>query len=108
MTFADYQKYALRTASETAPDRLVLNGVMGLCGEAGECIDIVKKHMFQGHTLDRDKLTDEASDCLWYLATLAEGLGVTLDEIAVHNIEKLKSRYPNGFETEKSINREET
>jgi len=107
INFNDYQKAALRTASETAPDRLILNGVMGLCGEAGECIDIVKKHMFQGHVLDRDKLIDEASDCLWYLAVLAEGLGVSLDFIAEHNIAKLKKRYPNGFEAAKSVNREE-
>jgi len=107
ISFTDYQKAALRTASESTPDRLILNGVMGLCGEAGECIDIVKKHIFQGHGLNREKLIDEASDCLWYLAALAEGLGVTLDEIAEHNVEKLKKRYPNGFEAAKSINREE-
>ena len=106
MDFNDYQKHAMRTARDTAPDRLLLNGVMGLCGEAGECIDIVKKHLFQGHELDKEKLIDEASDCLWYIASIAESLGVTMESIAVHNVEKLIKRYPSGFSAENSINRE--
>jgi len=107
MDFSDYQTLALRTASNTAPDRLLLNGVMGLCGEAGECIDVVKKNIFQGHELDREKLIDEAGDCLWYLAALAEGLGVSLGDIASHNVEKLRRRYPDGFEASRSVNRTE-
>ena len=106
MDFNEYQKHAMRTARDTKPDRLLLNGVMGLCGEAGECIDIVKKHLFQGHELDREKLIDEASDCLWYIASLAESLDVTMESIAIHNVEKLKKRYPSGFSAENSINRE--
>jgi len=105
MNFTDYQKLAVRTASDSSKDDFILNGVMGLCGESGECIDIVKKHKFQGHELDTKKLLDEASDCLWYLAILAEGLGTTLEEIAIHNIEKLKKRYPSGFESSKSTSR---
>ena len=107
MDFNEYQKLAMRTASDTSKQNLVLDGVMGLCGESGECIDIVKKHMFQGHELNKQKLIDETSDCLWYLAAIASGLGVTLDEIARHNVEKLKKRYPNGFDADKSINRSE-
>lgn len=106
MDFTEYQALALRTAGRTDKDALLLNGVMGLCGEAGECIDLMKKHLFQGHNLDRDKLIGEAGDCLWYLASLAEGLGVGLDEIAEKNIVKLRKRYPDGFETEKSIRRD--
>lgn len=107
MDFNEYQKLAMRTASETGQKNLVLNGVMGLCGEAGECIDIVKKYMFQGHELDRQKLIDEASDCLWYLAAIAAGLGTGLEEIAVYNVEKLKKRYPDGFDADKSLHRPE-
>lgn len=105
MDFKEYQELAMRTASDTSKQNLILNGVMGLCGEAGECIDIVKKQMFQGHELDRQKLIDEASDCLWYLAEIASGLGISLEDIASHNIEKLKKRYPDGFDANKSINR---
>jgi len=107
MDFNEYQKLAMRTASEAGQKNLVLNGVMGLCGEAGECIDIVKKHMFQGHELDREKLIDEASDCFWYLAAIATGLGTTLEEIALYNVEKLKKRYPGGFDAESSLHRPE-
>ena len=107
MDFNEYQKLAMRTAIGKSEQNMILNGVMGLCGEAGECIDIVKKHMFQGHELDRQKLIDEASDCLWYLAEIASGLETSLEEIAYHNIEKLKKRYPDGFDADKSVNRPE-
>ena len=106
MDLTVYQALALRTAHYKDKDRLLLNGVMGLCGEAGECIDIVKKHHFQGHKLDAEKLIDEAGDCLWYLASIAEGLGVSLGDIAQRNVDKLRSRYPGGFQVERSVNRE--
>ena len=106
MDFNEYQELAMRTSANTAADRLLLNGVMGLCGEAGECIDVVKKHLFQGHELDRAKLLDEAGDCLWYLATLASALDVPLAAIALGNVDKLKKRYPEGFQAERSISRD--
>jgi len=107
MDFNEYQKLAMRTASDKSKENMVLNGVMGLCGESGECIDIVKKHMFQGHELNKEKLIDEASDCLWYLAEMATGLGIALEDIANHNVEKLRKRYPDGFDSGKSVNRTE-
>ena len=107
MTGYEYQEKALRTANKLTRSELILNGVMGLNGEAGECIDIVKKHLFQGHGLDERKLKDELSDVLWYVAITCEGLGITMDEVMQYNVEKLLRRYPNGFEAEKSINREE-
>ncbi len=106
MTMNEYQQLAQRTSSKAAEHNKVLNGVMGLNGEAGECIDIVKKHLFQGHELDETKLIDELSDVLWYIAETAAGLGVDMEEIAQHNIAKLRARYPKGFEAERSINRE--
>lgn len=105
MTGKEYQKLAMRTANSLSRDQLLLNGVMGLCGESGECIDIMKKHLFQGHPLDSENLMDELSDVLWYAAIIAEGLGTTLDEVAAHNVEKLRKRYPNGFDPERSIHR---
>jgi NTP pyrophosphatase (non-canonical NTP hydrolase) len=107
MDFNEYQKLAMRTASDSSKNELILNGVMGLCGEAGECIELMKKHLVQGHELDKHKLMDEASDCLWYLAAIASGLGIPLSDIAAYNVEKLKKRYPNGFEREKSVHRDE-
>lgn len=106
MNGTEYQAAAMRTASSLDKDALVLNGVMGLNGEAGECIDIVKKHLFQAHELDADKLVDELSDVMWYAAILAEGIGTTLDDVMQHNVDKLMRRYPEGFDTERSIHRE--
>lgn len=107
MTLNEYQKAASRTSSQLTAHAHIENGVMGLCGESGECIDIVKKATFQGHPLDHEKLIDELSDVLWYAAELATGLGVALDDVAQHNIDKLTARYPDGFSSEKSIHRKE-
>jgi NTP pyrophosphatase (non-canonical NTP hydrolase) len=86
---------------------VLINGVMGLCGESGEAIDIVKKHLAQGHELDREHLIKELGDIAWYLAEVATVLDVELEEVLVQNIEKLKARYPEGFSVEKSLNRTE-
>ena len=107
MDFNEYQKKALLTAGVSDKDKLILNGVMGLAGESGECIDMMKKHLFQGHQLDKEKLMDELGDVLWYIAVTAEGLGYRLADIASHNIAKLKKRYPEGFKAERSIHRDE-
>lgn len=107
MTGNKYQQYALRTSSHGSSGDMVLNGVMGLNGEAGECIDIVKKHLFQGHPLDTDKLIDELGDVLWYVAITAAAIGCELNDVMQHNIDKLRKRYPDGFNAERSINRED-
>ena len=79
---------------------------MGLCGEAGEVIDLVKKHLHQGHPLNKEQLIKELGDVAWYLAEAAYALGVDLDTVCAGNISKLKKRYPEGFDKERSINRE--
>lgn len=113
LTANDYQRAAMRTASGMQytmfddPNKgLLLNGVMGLNGEAGECIDIVKKALFQGHEVDREHLIEELGDCAWYLAVSCQALGVTLEECLNRNVEKLMKRYPDGFDKSRSINRE--
>lgn len=108
MNLNDYQKLAQRTSNTKCSVSKLVNGVMGLNGEAGECIDIVKKSEFQGHTLDAEKLFDECGDVLWYIAEIMTGLNRTMEELAVHNIDKLINRYPDGFEASKSISREES
>ena len=107
MTLNDYQVAADRTSGDLSPWDKVRNGCYGLNGEAGECIDILKKVEFQGHTFDPEKMLDELGDVLWYVAQAATGLGVTLQEVAEHNIAKLKARYPEGFDPERSIHRPE-
>ena len=108
MTGNEYQKLAMTTLNPALSKKDVLiNGVMGLCGESGEAIDIVKKHLHQGHELDKEKLIKELGDIAWYLAEAAYALDVDLDEVLEKNIAKLKARYPEGFDTERSLNREE-
>lgn len=107
MTANEYQKAALRTLNPALDKKDVLiNGVMGLCGESGEAIDIVKKWLAQGHTLRRDQLIDELGDIAWYLAEAAFALDVTLDEVLAGNLEKLRRRYPEGFDSDRSRGRE--
>ena len=103
-----YQALAMRTNS-TKNDNFetILNASLGLSGESGEVADLLKKNLYQGHDLPKEKIMDETGDILWYCALMAEGLGVNLSQIAEYNIEKLKRRYPQGFDREKSINREE-
>lgn len=106
MTINEYQKLAMTTLNPALSQKEVLiNSVMGLCGESGEAVDIVKKHLFQGHELNKEKLAKELGDIAWYLAEAATALDIPLDKIFKGNIDKLKKRYPEGFDTEKSLNR---
>ena len=106
MTPNEYQRLAMTTLNPALSDKDVLiNGVMGLCGEAGECIDIVKKHLAQGHALDREKLIKELGDVAWYLAETAYALDADLNTVLQGNLDKLRARYPEGFDAQRSINR---
>ena len=99
----EYQSLTTVTLDPALDKRDVLiNSVMGLCGEAGEAIDIVKKWMAHGHELDKDHLAKELGDIAWYLAEAATALDLSLEDILRANIEKLQKRYPQGFDTERS------
>ena len=107
MKVNEYQKLAMRTLNPKLDKKDVLiNSVMGLCGESGEAIDIVKKWLAQGHELDKEHLAKELGDIAWYLAEAATALDLSLEEILKANIEKLERRYPEGFDTRKSVERE--
>ena len=107
MTVNEYQKLAMTTLNRDLSQKdILINAVMGLCGESGEATDIVKKHLFQGHDLDKEKLAKELGDIAWYLAEAATALNIDLDDIFAANIEKLRKRYPEGFDASRSINRE--
>ena len=106
MTINEYQNLAMTTLNpELNRKDVLINGVMGLCGESGEAIDIVKKWLAQGHELDKDKLIKELGDIAWYLAETAYALDVPLEDVLQSNIDKLKRRYPEGFDSKKSIHR---
>ncbi len=106
MTLDDYQKLAARTlGGERTHEQQLANAALGLAGEAGEAAEIIKKHLFHATPLDTDDLVKELGDCLWYISAFATLLDLSLDEIARRNIEKLRRRYPDGFDPERSRNR---
>lgn len=107
MTFEEYQQEMKRTASkfEITNENLCL-GAMGIVGEAGEVADYIKKVVFHSHELSREKIAEELGDVMWYLAYLSEVIGYSLNEIAEINSNKLRKRYPDGWDEKRSINRE--
>jgi NTP pyrophosphatase (non-canonical NTP hydrolase) len=100
-TLNRYQLEALRTLG--ASDKAILG--LGIAGEAGEVADLIKKELGHGHISDPERVAKELGDVLWYVATLADAYGFSLSDVASMNIAKLKSRYPEGFSTERSVNR---
>ena len=107
MNLTEYQYAVMRTRATT--DRLdtLKLAVIGLCGEVGEIAEPLKKCLWNGHGLDTAHLSEEVGDVLWYLATLCNALGLSLQEALTQNIAKLERRYPHGFSTEASRTREQ-
>ena len=108
MQVNEYQKAAMATLDPALDKKdALINSIMGLCGESGEAIDIVKKWLMQGHELDREHLVRELGDVAWYLAEAATALDVPLEAVFQGNLDKLRQRFPNGFDTGASVNRKE-
>lgn len=123
MTGTEYQKLAMRTNDGHAGDRLadrmlggiiqgkdvagLINGLMGLSGEAGELTDMFKKWIFHNAPLDQEHAKKEVGDVCWYIAMICHSMKWDLDDILQMNVDKLKVRYPEGFDTEKSNHRKE-
>ncbi len=114
MTFDEYQKQAEKTNGQVTMMDKILNGTLSLAGESGELIrllngalglpaevgdvvEIVKKWKYHGKHLDANALMSELGDVLWSISSIASGLGVSLNDVAKMNNEKLAQRYPNGF-----------
>ena len=86
----------------------VLYAAIGICGEAGEVSELVKKYAYHGHAIDKDHLARELGDVLWYVSYMAHLFGYSLGEIMEMNQDKLAKRYPDGkFDEERSRNRKE-
>ena len=98
-----YQQMAMRTATEESKTLECVG--LGIAGEAGEVADLIKKTLYQGHELDREHLIKELGDVLWYVALGCETLHVEMDVVMQDNINKLKERYPEGFQTDLSLHR---
>jgi len=108
MNLDDYQDASRRTLNVDWPERdQIANAVMGLAGEAGEIADLFKKRLYHGHDIPTMQIIDELGDLMWYLAAIASLEGLSLNDIARANIDKLWRRYPNGFNSHDSIRRED-
>ena len=103
----EYQTYALRTAGDPGRDEWLFEKLLGLSEECGETLGLIKKAEFHGRALDRDALKKELGDVLWYLSTIAHWYGLTLSDVATANVDKLRKRYPQGFNVEASLNRKD-
>ena len=121
MTGNEYLKLAMRTNDGKCNDRLsgtvcsymlvdigeVLNASLGLSGEVGELNDLIKKFIFHKKPMDGWLFRRELGDIMWYVALMCHACGYDLDEIMQMNIEKLKARYPEGFDVKKANNRKD-
>lgn len=105
MTGTEYQEKAMRTCNLEGANKLN-HSLHGMVGEVGEIHSLFQKE-YQGHPIDKDDLQKEIGDLLWFVTELIDYFEWDLDDIMHLNIKKLKKRYPNGFDSNKSINREE-
>jgi NTP pyrophosphatase (non-canonical NTP hydrolase) len=93
--FTDYEQKAARTINPSLDENgRLIDASAGLAEEAGEVLSLVRKHLYQGRELDREKLEKELGDALWCLAMTAKAAGLSLDAIAAANIRKLEERHP--------------
>jgi NTP pyrophosphatase (non-canonical NTP hydrolase) len=102
----EYIAEVLRTyaGSSNQNEKLTLSA-LGLTGEAGEVADHIKKALFSGHSIDNMHLLEELGDVLWYVVLAAHAIDFNLNDVMQYNVQKLRNRYPNGFDPERSINR---
>lgn len=106
MTGIEYQKLAMRTCAipHYRPKERLRHAVLGLNSEAGEVAGILQKE-YQGHSTDSEHMKKELGDCMWMIAEACEAYGFSLDDVMETNINKLKARYPDGFDAEHSLHR---
>jgi NTP pyrophosphatase (non-canonical NTP hydrolase) len=94
--FSDYERLAARTINPSLDERgRLIDAAAGLAEEAGESLSLVRKHLYQGRELDRDKLEQELGDALWCLAMTARAAGLSLETIAAANLKKVEQRHPD-------------
>jgi len=98
MNNAEYLRGVTRTLNERlTPQEHLLIGALGLCGESGEVADLVKKALAHQTTIDSERLQEELSDVLWYMALICTLQGWTLEDLMQTNVAKLQQRYPEGW-----------
>lgn len=106
MTGSEYQALAIRTCAISYDRKkdMFYHAVLGLNSEAGEVAGILQK-TYQGHGSDEEHVVKELGDCLWMIAEACTALGVSMDDVMQKNIDKLKARFPEGFNTYDDVNR---
>lgn len=98
--FAVFQEQAMRTAKEISPEGDLMHACLGICSEAGEFADALKKSYAYDKEFDTENALEELGDILWFVALACKSLGVPMDYVAVKCIEKLYKRYPEKFSNE--------
>ena len=102
-----YQCDAQRTMSQDLDDdQLVGHALFGMASELGELQGIYQK-VYQGHRFDEEHAKKEVGDLLWFVAEYCTAMGWWLGDVAKLNIEKLKARYPDVFDADRSLHRRE-
>ncbi len=101
--YASFVDHGLRLDPDTGRERAML-GALGLAGEGGEVVDIIKKMAFHGNELDRSHLIEELGDNLWYFQLILNTYGITWDEVIDGNVDKLAKRYPERHQVMSGIN----
>lgn len=97
MKIKEYEDAAARTRGPSTQKDMLINGGLGLCGETGEVVDLIKKYIYHGKELPREDLIAELGDVVWYIVEIAAAIDCSLEDILITNVEKLTKRYPNGF-----------
>lgn len=107
MQMNQYQALAQRTMNANIDNfDQVSHALHGLSAEVGELHSLYQKK-YQGHPLEAEHLKKEVGDILWFIAEYCTANGWMLEDIARMNIDKLKARYPEGFNAENSLHRKD-
>ena len=107
MILNECQNRAARTINTAKSTQDILHHALhGMSSEVGEIHGIYQKY-YQGHEIDESELMKETGDLLWFVAEYCTAMGWTLEEVAQTNIDKLLNRYPDGFDADRSLHREE-
>lgn len=100
----DFNGIAERLQNETV--MRLLHAAIGMCTEAGEFQDALKKFVFYNAERDGYNLIEELGDMMWYIAVACDALDVTLQSVMQKNIDKLRKRYPEKFKEQDAVARD--
>jgi NTP pyrophosphatase (non-canonical NTP hydrolase) len=88
-------------------DEQLTNAALGLCGEAGEVAELIKKAVFYDQTIDLRAVEKELGDVRWYFELLCHELRLEIESIERKNVDKLRTRYPSGFDPAAAADRKD-